>query len=388
MSEPERTVNVVVKNGPGGPVKGDSMPQQAQQSLAKIKVVGVGGGGSNAVNRMIQSGVAGVDFLCMNTDVQALSLSQAERNMQIGEDLTRGLGAGGNPETGKKAAEESRQDILKALDGADMIFITAGMGGGTGTGAAPIVAEVAKERGALTVAVVTKPFAFEGPRRMRAAEQGINSLREHVDTVIVIPNARLVEVAGEDTTMQDAFAMADEVLRQGVKGISDIITIPGRINVDFADVKAIMSNAGSAMMGIGIASGENRAQEAARKAIASPLLEETISGARGVLFNIAAGEGLKLSEVNKAAEVIYAATDLDDAAIIMGTVIDPELTDEIRITVLATGFGHVQGAPSASMDGNGAVLEVPAVRSINSSSDSLQVESNLEIPAFLRRQRS
>lgn len=371
------------------------MVRQDQHTVAKIKVVGVGGGGSNAINRMIEGGLSGVEFLCLNTDSQALSLSQAERNIQIGEDLTRGLGAGGNPETGKKAAEESRQDILKALDGADMIFITAGMGGGTGTGAAPVVAEVAKERGALTVAVVTKPFLFEGPRRLRVAEQGIARLKDHVDTVIVIPNSRLVEIAEKKTTVQDAFGMADDVLRQGVKGISDIITVPGLINVDFADVKAIMSNAGSAMMGIGVASGENRAQEAARAAIASPLLEETIHGARGVLFNITAGEDLTLAEVNEAAEVIYGATDLEDATIIMGAVIDPSLSDEIRITVLATGFDDrppaaAEAAPTATqapVSSAPVPVEAAAPRAAITAPVPV-VENELDIPAFLRRQRS
>jgi cell division protein FtsZ len=351
--------------------------------MARIKVVGVGGGGCNAINRMVDSGMTGVEFLSMNTDAQALALSRAEKAIQIGEDLTRGLGAGGNPDTGKKAAEESRQDILKALDGADMIFITAGIGGGTGTGAAAVVAEVAKERGALTVAVVTKPFLFEGPRRLRVAEQGIARLRDHVDTVIIIPNARLLEVAEKRTTALDAFQMADNVLRQGVKGISDIITVPGLINVDFADVKAIMSNAGSAMMGIGVASGEDRAQNAARAAISSPLLEDSISGARGVLFNITGGLDLTMAEVNDAAEIIYAAADIEDAAIIMGVVTDPTLDDEIRITVLATGFDGRGGShPQAARS------DMPEPRQAVVADGGPPTENDLDIPAFLRRNRA
>jgi len=360
------------------------MARPDDQVMARIKVVGVGGGGCNAINRMIEAGMTGVEFLALNTDAQALGLSQAERVLQIGEDLTRGLGAGADPDVGKKAAEESRQDILKSLDGADMIFITAGMGGGTGTGGAPVVAEVAKERGALTVAVVTKPFGFEGRKRMRIAEQGIAAIREHVDTVIVIPNQRLLDVARKDTRLEDAFRMADDVLRQGVKGISDIIMVPGLINVDFADVKAIMVNAGSAMMGIGQASGENRAETAAREAISSPLLEETIQGARGVLFNITAGSDLTLAEVNEAAEVIYGATDIDDAQIIFGAVTDPALGDEIRITVLATGF-----------DGTGRLEPVmEPIREDGSNSRPVMapstpvVENELDIPAFLRPRRS
>ncbi|MHB1191295.1 MAG: cell division protein FtsZ, partial [Armatimonadota bacterium] len=283
---------------------------------AVIKVVGIGGGGSNAVNRMIDCGVAGVDFVAMNTDLQVLYSAVAEQKIQIGESLTRGLGAGGDPEIGRNAAEESKQDIKKALEGADMVFVTAGMGGGTGTGAAPVVADIAREVGALTVGVVTKPFMFEGPRRARAAEEGIESLRDRVDTIIVIPNDRLLDIGEKKGTLLDSFRMADDVLRQGVQGISDIITIPGMINVDFADVKTVMQGAGSALMGIGRATGEHRAVEAAQAAISSPLLETTLEGAKGVLLNITGGNDLTLAEVYEAAEVIFKATDEHDANII------------------------------------------------------------------------
>ncbi|HEY9855567.1 MAG TPA: cell division protein FtsZ [Stenomitos sp.] len=304
---------------------------------ADIKVIGVGGGGSNAINRMIASSLSGVEFWTLNTDAQALALAQSERRLQIGAKLTRGLGAGGNPVVGQKAAEESRDDLIAALDGADMVFITAGMGGGTGTGAAAVIAEVAREVGALTVGVVTRPFTFEGRRRQQQAEAGIQTLREKVDTLIIVPNDKLLQVIEKRTSMQEAFHIADDVLRQGVQGISDIITIPGLINVDFADVKSVMSNAGSALMGIGIGSGEGRAVEAAKMAVSSPLLETSIHGASGVIFNVTGGHDLTLYEVNEAAEVIYAAVD-SEANIIFGSVIDERLQGEIRITVIATGF--------------------------------------------------
>jgi cell division protein FtsZ len=304
---------------------------------ATIKVVGVGGGGSNAVNRMIASGMAGVDFLVMNTDAQVLEMASTQKRLQLGGKITRGLGAGGNPAIGQKAAEESRDDIMAALEGADMVFITAGMGGGTGTGAAAIVSGIARDLGALTVGVVTRPFTFEGRRRMQQAAQGLESLREAVDTLIVIPNDKLLEVIERRTSMQEAFRIADDVLLRGVQGISDIITVPGLINVDFADVKAIMSLSGSAIMGIGRGSGEGRALEAARMAVNSPLLETSIEGASGVIFNVTGGPDMTLHEVNEAADVVYQAVD-KDANIIFGSVIDERLSGEIQITVIATGF--------------------------------------------------
>ncbi|MBC7998667.1 MAG: cell division protein FtsZ [Leptolyngbya sp.] len=308
---------------------------------ANIKVVGVGGAGSNAVNRMIQAGLNGVEFWACNTDAQALDLSAAKNRLQIGAKLTRGLGAGGNPTIGTKGAEESREDIAQALAGADMVFIAAGMGGGTGTGAAPIVAEVAREIGALTVGVVSRPFLFEGKRRMNQAELGIQEIKSRVDTLIVIPNQRLLEVVDHRASMQEAFVEADKVLMQGVQGISDIITVPGLINVDFADVKAIMATAGSALMGVGRATGEGRAVEAARNAINSPLLECTIDGASGVIFSVTGGPDLTLHEVQEAANVIYSAVS-DDANIIFGAVLDDRLHGEVLITVIATGFDMVQ----------------------------------------------
>ncbi|MBP6744034.1 cell division protein FtsZ [bacterium] len=314
---------------------------------ASIKVVGVGGAGSNAVNRMIAAGLNGVEFWSCNTDAQALDLAAAKNRLQIGSKLTRGLGAGGNPSIGQKAAEESREEIAQALQGADMVFIAAGMGGGTGTGAAPIVAEVAKEMGALTVGVVSRPFLFEGKRRSNQAENGINEIRSRVDTLIVIPNQRLLEVVDHRASMQEAFVEADKVLMQGVQGISDIITVPGLINVDFADVKAVMQTAGSALMGVGRATGEGRAVEAARNAINSPLLETTIDGASGVIFNVTGGPDLTLHEVQEAANVIYSAVS-DEANIIFGAVLDDRLHGEVLITVIATGFDMlVQSQPKA-----------------------------------------
>lgn len=304
---------------------------------AQIKVVGVGGGGNNAVNRMIAAGLKGIEYISINTDKQALYLSKAGQKIQIGEKLTRGLGAGANPEIGEKAAEESKEEIVQNLKGADLIFITAGMGGGTGTGAAPIVAEVAKELGILTVGVVTKPFAFEGKKRYMQADVGINKLRDKVDTLVTIPNDRLLQVVDKKTPITEAFKVADDVLRQGVQGISDLITTPGLINLDFADVKTIMLNKGLAHMGVGRASGENRAVEAAKKAIQSPLLETTINGSTGVLLNITGGSDLTLFEVNEAADQVKQAAD-PDANIIFGAVINEDLKDELVITVIATGF--------------------------------------------------
>lgn len=321
--------------------------EQILKSVAQIKVVGIGGAGSNAINRMIECGVSGVDFIAMNTDLQVLKSSAADEKLQLGEGITRGLGAGGNPDIGYASAEESRQDIRKVLQGADLVFVTAGMGGGTGTGAAPIVAQVARDVGALTIGVVTKPFAFEGPKRMRAAEAGIEALREKVDTILVIPNDRLLSMTENKTTLVEAFRMADDVLRQGVQGISDIITVPGMINVDFADVKAIMSDAGSALMGIGRSSGEHRALEAAEAAISSPLLDGEISGAKGVLLNITGGSDLTLSEIHEAAEVVSRMAHAEDANIIFGTVISDRHEGSVQVTVIATGF---DSTPSVRRD--------------------------------------
>ena len=305
---------------------------------ARIKVIGVGGGGTNAVNRMIEAGLSGVEFLAMNTDIQVLNISQAPRKLQLGENSTRGLGAGGNPEIGRIAAEESKSEIKKMLDGADMVFITAGMGGGTGTGAAPIIAEIASEMGALTVAVVTKPFPFEGARRSRLAAEGVANLQSRVDTIIIVPNEKLMSMGDRRLTLVDAFKVADDVLRQGVQGISDIITIPGMINVDFADVRAIMTNAGSALMGIGMGSGDHRALEAAQNAVSSQLLETSINGATRVLVNVTSGNDLTLAEFTEAADQISSLCDQADANIIFGWVPDASLEGEVRITVLATGF--------------------------------------------------
>ncbi|GBF34443.1 cell division protein FtsZ [Desulfocucumis palustris] len=343
-----------------------------QEPLANIKVIGVGGGGNNAVNRMIIAGLKGVEFISVNTDAQALQLSQTNTKIQIGAKLTKGLGAGANPDIGQKAAEESRDDIIQALKGADMVFVTAGMGGGTGTGAAPVVAEVAKEMGALTVGVVTKPFTFEGRKRLTQADAGIQNLKAKVDTLITIPNDRLLQVIDKHTSIMEAFRIADDVLRQGVQGISDLIAVPGLINLDFADVKTIMKETGSALMGIGSASGENRATEAARLAISSPLLETSIEGARGVLLNITGGSSLGLFEVNEAAEIISQAAD-PEANIIFGAVIDERMEDEVRVTVIATGFDQRMGKKDKARQ-----QEVDVIKPFSSHDD-------LDIPAFLRR---
>lgn len=307
--------------------------------FAKIKVVGVGGGGNNAVNRMIDDGVQGVEFIAVNTDAQALNLSKADVTMQIGETLTRGLGAGANPEIGRKAVEESRSQIQELLQGADMVFVTAGMGGGTGTGAAPAIAHIAREMGALTIGVVTRPFAFEGRKRAVNAAGGIEEMKKAVNTLIIIPNERLLQIVDKKTPMLEAFREADSVLRQGVQGISDLIAVPGLINLDFADVKTIMSNKGTALMGIGVASGEDRAVTAAKMAISSPLLETSIDGAQGVLMNITGGTNLSLFEVQEAADIVASATD-DQLNMIFGSVINEKLTKEIMVTVIATGFNN------------------------------------------------
>ncbi len=337
--------------------------------FANIKVIGVGGGGSNAINRMISAGLRGVEFITVNTDAQALHQSRSENIIQIGAKLTRGLGAGANPDIGSRAAEESREEILQALKGADMVFVTAGMGGGTGTGAAPVVAAVAKEVGALTVGVVTRPFLFEGRKRALQADKGITDLKSKVDTLITIPNDRLLQVVDKHTSISEAFRIADDVLRQGVQGISDLIAVPGLINLDFADVKTIMTDTGSALMGIGIASGESRAAQAAKMAISSPLLETSIEGAKGVLLNITGGSNLGLFEVNEAAEIIAEAAD-PEANIIFGAVVDENLADEVRVTVIATGFDSRPPRKEASD------LEI---KPFAASSDEL------DIPAFLRR---
>lgn len=359
-------------------------------SKANIKVVGVGGAGSNAVNRMIAAGLNGIEFWSCNTDAQALELASAKNRLQVGAKLTRGLGAGGNPTVGQKAAEESREDIASALAGADMVFIAAGMGGGTGTGAAPIVAEVAKELGALTVGVVTKPFMFEGRRRSNQAEIGIEEIKARVDTLITIPNQRLLEVVDHRASMQDAFVEADKVLMQGVQAISDIITVPGLINVDFADVKAIMSSAGSALMGVGRATGEGRAVEAARNAINSPLLETTIDGASGVIFTVTGGPDLTLHEVQEAANVVYQAVS-DDANIIFGSVIDERLHGEVLITVIATGFEMLvqsQNRPRQTVAANPApAIQQPRV-TVDGRHPTHEIKKLasdiLDIPEFLR----
>ncbi|WP_230840874.1 cell division protein FtsZ [Gloeobacter morelensis] len=375
------------------PGMGMRIDEIVPSSVALIKVVGVGGGGGNAVNRMIASNVVGVEFWAINTDAQSLTQSSAPQRLQIGQKLTRGLGAGGNPSIGQKAAEESREEIMTALEGADLVFITAGMGGGTGTGAAAIVAEAAKEVGALTVAVVTRPFTFEGRRRMQQADSGIEALQGRVDTLIVIPNDKLLTVISEQTPVQEAFRIADDILRQGVQGISDIITIPGLINVDFADVRAIMADAGSALMGIGMGSGKSRAREAAMTAISSPLLESSIEGANGVVLNVTGGHDLTLHEVNEAAAVIYEVVD-PNANIIFGAVIDEKLQGELRITVIATGFNGIAPAVKAgkvrlSEPAEGSTVKPASNNGPNPAAPNRGTagEDVLDIPEFLRRRR-
>ena len=366
------------------------MAASAQNYIAVIKVVGIGGGGVNAVNRMIDAGLKGVEFIAVNTDAQALLMSDADVKLDIGRQLTRGLGAGSDPEVGRLAAEEHREEIEEVLKGADMVFITAGKGGGTGTGGAPVIAELAKEAGALTIGVVTRPFSFEGRRRSLQAEQGIQHLKEKVDTLIVIPNDRLLAVASNKTTMVAAFKMADDVLLHGVQGITDLITTPGLINTDFADVKAVMTNAGTAIMGIGTASGDGRAPAAANMAVTSPLLEASIEGARGILLNIAGGPDLGLFEVNEAAEIIHAAAH-PDANIIFGQVIDEGMGDEVRVTVIAAGFDRWDGAPeqvSEEPSREGAPRR--SIGLINEEPDvapaglGLGDDDDFDVPPFLR----
>lgn len=364
--------------------------------FAQIKVVGCGGGGNNAVNRMIDAGLRGVDFIAINTDKQALFLSKANTKIQIGDKLTKGLGAGANPDIGEKAANESKDEIAQAIKGADMVFVTAGMGGGTGTGAAPVVAQLAREMGILTVAVVTKPFIFESRTRMQHAERGIENLKNTVDSLVTIPNDRLLQVVEKRTTMVEAFRMADDILRQGVQGISDLIAVPGLVNLDFADVKTIMLSSGLAHMGIGRASGENRAEDAARQAISSPLLETSIEGARRVLVNITGGPDLGLFEVNTAAELVQKSAD-PEANIIFGAVIDDNMKDELMITVIATGFENspvlkkfekpVEKSKQPSISGTSDSRGYAAATLEKNNSKEVSSDNELDIPTFLRRNR-
>lgn len=353
------------------------MVEPTKTYLAVIKVVGIGGGGTNAVNRMVDAGLTGVEFIAVNTDAQALLMSDADQKVHIGSEITRGLGAGSDPQIGIASAEESREDIKSSLQGADMVFVTAGKGGGTGTGAAPIVAEIAKEDiGALTVGVVTRPFSFEGKKRGSQADDGILKLKEKVDTLIIIPNDRLLQVVDKQTSVLEAFRVADDVLRQGVQGITDLITVPGLINLDFADVRTIMTEAGTAMMGIGVSSGEERAVSAAKAAISSPLLEASIEGAKGVLLNISGGPNLGLFEVNEAAEIIASAAD-PEANIIFGAVIDEALKDDVRVTVIATGFDKMRKRLKEEIEGK---EEEPPREEV------LFEEKDLDIPTFLRQE--
>jgi len=392
----------------------------AVETFAKIKVVGVGGGGGSAIQRMVTSGIKGVEFIAINTDVQALHHNKATKKLHIGKSITRGLGAGMNPELGKKAAEESQNEIRDALKDADMVFVTCGLGGGTGTGAAPVAAEIARDLGALTVAVVTRPFSFEGAQRKNISERGLTELTDKVDTIITIPNDKLLQVVDKKTSLLDAFMVVDEVLQQGVQGIAELITVPGLINVDFADVKAVMSNAGSALMGIGQASGENKAVESAKSAINSPLLEMSIEGAQGILFTITGGSNLGMNEVNEAAKIITAAAD-EEAKIIFGACIDNKMKDELKITVVATGFNgekrgmaqetagaeraytknafiaeqeqksQKQEAPKqpeqTSKPKSSPVTEAQAepAKKKEESSDNNEEEDDLGIPAFIRK---
>ena len=351
---------------------------------ATIKVIGVGGAGNNAINRMIESGIKGVEFIAVNTDNQALQRSKASTKIQIGEKLTRGLGAGANPDIGTQAAEESKSEVAEALRGADMVFVTAGMGGGTGTGAAPIVAATARELGILTIGVVTKPFTFEGKKRLTQAERGVTALKEKVDTLVVIPNDKLLQIIDRKTSIIEAFKMADDVLRQGVQGISDLISTPGLINLDFADVKTVMLNTGMAHMGIGRASGENRAEDAAKQAIQSPLLETSIEGARGVIINITGGNDLGLQEANTAAELVQRSVD-PEANIIFGVVTDESLGDEIVITVIATGFEKNDDLSPMGVENLVNKAWNGKINSIPQQTPSKEQQGDLDIPSFLRK---
>ena len=373
--------------------------QPQTESFARIKVVGVGGGGCNAVNRMIEEGLQGIEFISVNTDAQALILSQAPTRVRIGEKITRGLGAGSNPEVGRKAAEESAEELYEVLKGSDMVFVTAGLGGGTGTGAAPIVAQIAREVGALTIGVVTRPFTFEGSRRSKAAEDGIANLKEHADTLIVIPNDRLLQIVDKRAGLREAFTVADDVLRQGIQGISELITVPGLINLDFADVKAIMSEGGAALMAVGKSTGEDRARVAAEMAISSELLDITIDGARGILFNVTGGSDLTLYEVTEAAAIIK-ETAHPEVNMIFGAVIDPNMGDEIRITVIATGFDRTSSRSSIPQQ-TSRLSDIQNMQR-NNSSERINQEDNRQkvssefqprvintddwdVPAFLRK---
>jgi cell division protein FtsZ len=371
------TLKLSFKLGVSG--RGFNVKDQSGNYLAVIKVVGTGGGGSNAVNRMVEAGLRGCEFIAVNTDAQALLMVEADQKIHIGAAATRGLGAGADPQKGYEAAMETRDELNEALKGADMVFVTAGEGGGTGTGSAPVIAEISRELGALTVGVVTRPFGFEGGRRAEQAQAGIGRLRDHVDTLIIIPNDRLLQVVEKQTPLGDAFRMADEVLRQGVQGITDLITIPGLVNLDFADVRTIMTDAGSALMGIGEAQGENRAAEAARAAVSSPLLEASVAGATGILLNITGGPDLGLFEVNEAAEVVTGASDLN-ANVIFGAVIDDTMDGRVRVTVIATGFDKAyrreprerdREEPLGEREPGGEGFDVPS--------------GVLEVPSFLRR---
>jgi len=378
--------------------------KQADETFARIKVIGVGGGGSNAVNRMIDEGIQGVEFIVANTDAQALKHAQASTRVRLGDKLTRGLGAGGDPEVGRKAAEESADELYKVMQGADMVFVTAGMGGGTGTGAAPVVAQIAKESGALTIGVVTRPFTFEGGRRLSSAELGIGKFKEHADTLIAIPNDRLLQIADKRASLQDAFRLADDVLHQGIQGISELITIPGLINLDFADVRAIMSEGGAALMAVGTGSGDERAKKAAEDAISSKLLDITIDGARGVLFNVTGGPNMTLFEVNQAAAIIR-ETAHPEVNMIFGAVIDPNMGDEIRVTVIATGFER-SSMPRRALERNtrenkrtqadvfSRPLESVSVHADVQAGEAKSISSlppvnkdDLDIPTFLRNRR-
>ena len=378
--------------------------EKQTEAFARIKVIGVGGGGSNAVNRMIEEGIQGVDFVTVNTDAQALTIAKAPTRVRLGDKLTRGLGAGGDPEIGRKAAEESADDLYSVLKGTDMVFVTAGMGGGTGTGAAPVVAQIAKESGALTIGVVTRPFTFEGSRRMQSAETGIGKLKEHADTLIVIPNDRLLQIADKRASLQDAFRLADDVLHQGIQGISELITIPGLINLDFADVRTIMSEGGAALMAVGTGTGDERAKKAAEDAISSKLLDITIDGARGVLFNVTGGPNMTLFEVNQAAAIIR-ETAHPDVNMIFGAVIDPNMGDDIRITVIATGFER-NSIPRRVLERNTRENKRPEPVAYSRPLESVSVladvqpgesrsvppppainKDDLDIPTFLRNRR-
>ncbi len=379
----------------------NNQPQSLAESFARIKVIGVGGGGCNAVNRMIDEGLQGIEFITVNTDGQALLQSRAQKRVRIGDKVTRGLGAGGNPEIGEKAAEESAEELYEVLKGSDMVFVTAGLGGGTGTGAAPIVAQIAREIGALTIGVVTRPFTFEGSKRQKSAEQGIARLKEQADTLIVIPNDRLLQIVDKKANLQDAFSMADDVLRQGIQGISELITIPGLINLDFADVRTIMSEGGAALMAVGHAGGEDRARLAAEMAISSQLLDVTINGARGILFNVTGGPNLTLFEVNQAAAIIK-ETAHPDVNLIFGAVIDPNMGDEVRITVIATGFDHSsqQGiidrpfrtsekepVKKPALVGTGMMASDAVLAPVEFTPKTINTD-DLDIPAFLRKRKT